>query len=62
MEKPIDSLEQYQYALKRGKENVHKQRQRKLNTHPLVLEEITDIRECSKEDLGVMYVPARLII
>lgn len=62
MEKPIDSLEQYQYALKRGKENVHEQRQRKLNTHPLVLEEITDIRECSKEDLGVMYVPARLII
>ena len=62
MEKPIESLEQYQYALKRGKENVHEQRQRKLNTHPLVLEEITDIRECSKEDLGVMYVPAKLII
>ena len=62
MEKSYEAYEQYRYALKLGKKNVRKQRREGHIDHPLVLDSIVNVYDCSTERLGEISVPADLIV
>ncbi|MBQ1508246.1 MAG: hypothetical protein IIZ47_02385, partial [Erysipelotrichaceae bacterium] len=61
MERSYEAYGQYRYALKLGKKNIRKQRKERRNTHPLVLDDIVSVCECSEDHLGEIAVPADLI-
>ena len=57
-----ETYEQYRYAHKLAKKSLSRARRRQEPLHPLVLDEIVNVYDCSTEHLGEIDVPASLIV
>ncbi len=57
-----ETYEQYRYAHKLAKKSLSRARRKQEPLHPLVLDEIVNVYDCSTEHLGEIDVPASLIV
>ncbi|MBQ1378872.1 MAG: hypothetical protein IIY76_02545, partial [Erysipelotrichaceae bacterium] len=62
MEYLNETYEQYRYAHKLAKKSLSRARRKQEPLHPLVLDEIVNVYDCSTEHLGEIDVPASLIV
>ena len=62
MERPSEAVQQYEYALKKGKKEVFHSRLHKTEPYLKVLNNIVESEKLNSTDLGEIEVPAELIV